>query len=178
MSLSALLLGGSKPDKVVDTDLDALFRSNVGTGSWELENVHVDKEPVNDVESSDEEIDPSQLIHESVAKHAGKGSRNRKSKYIPENETANQRDRRTVFVGNLSVEVAQKRVRVMILWCLYRLNPGIFSPYSSNSIVTSYRMYRRPKSSRLVSDQYPSKTLRLSCPPQTAKTTLLKPLKP
>ena len=71
--------------------------------------------PVKDVEASDEEVDPSQLVHESVAKPAGKSSRNRKSKHVPENETADQRDRRTVFVGNLSVEVAQKRVRAIIL---------------------------------------------------------------
>ncbi|KIM73678.1 hypothetical protein PILCRDRAFT_722317 [Piloderma croceum F 1598] len=153
MSLSALLLraSGSKPDKVVDTDLDALFRSSAiaegkkkrksreandgdvkGSGSKKRAKIleeqkrreekqkvepsedndsglDVGKEPVKDVEASDEEVDPSQLAHESVAKPAGKSSRNRKSKHVPENETADQRDRRTIFVGNLSVEVAQKR---------------------------------------------------------------------
>jgi len=62
---------------------------------------------------SDEEVDPSQLVHESVAKLTGKGKSTRKSKHVPENETADQRDLRTVFVGNLSVEVARKRVRVI-----------------------------------------------------------------
>jgi nucleolar protein 12 len=51
----------------------------------------------------------------SIAKPGGKSSRNRKSKHVPEDETADQRDRRTVFVGNLSVEVVKKRVRAIIL---------------------------------------------------------------
>jgi len=107
MSLSAFLLGASdsKPNKVVDTDLDALFRSSVSTEFYAC----------NQPSDDSEEVDPSQLVHESVAKPTGKSSRNPKSKHVPEDETADQRDRRTIFVGNLSVEVAQKRVRVIIL---------------------------------------------------------------
>ncbi|EGN93820.1 hypothetical protein SERLA73DRAFT_171723 [Serpula lacrymans var. lacrymans S7.3] len=66
-----------------------------------------------DVDSdSDEEGDPSKLVHEALAKDGSsnkKGSTGSKAKYIPEDETPEQRDARTIFVGNLSVNVAQKK---------------------------------------------------------------------
>ncbi|EIN12798.1 hypothetical protein PUNSTDRAFT_131036 [Punctularia strigosozonata HHB-11173 SS5] len=63
-------------------------------------------------ESDDEEVDPAQLVHESVAnagKQTSKGSRSRKSHYVPESETSEQRDRRTIFVGNVPADVAKSR---------------------------------------------------------------------
>ena len=62
---------------------------------------------------SDDEGDPSKLVHESLQKGAPpKGqSRHGKSKFIPSEETPEQRDARTVFVGNVAVEVAKSRVR-------------------------------------------------------------------
>jgi hypothetical protein len=90
-------------------------------------------------QESDEENDSSQLVHESVAEISGKGRRlSAKTKHVPEDETSGQRDARTIFVGNLSVEISQKKVRLLSLSHLYlrfNLDP---SPSSSNYIVTSY----------------------------------------
>ncbi|KAI0372262.1 hypothetical protein BV20DRAFT_964390 [Pilatotrama ljubarskyi] len=60
---------------------------------------------------SDDEGDPSKLVHESLLKGGqSKGqSRNGKTKYVPEEESPEQRDARTVFVGNVAVEVTKSR---------------------------------------------------------------------
>lgn len=69
-----------------------------------------------DSDAPDGDHGPSQLVHESIAKSSKKGkAASTKSKFIPGDETAEQRDARTIFVGNLSVEVAQKRVRLLSL---------------------------------------------------------------
>ncbi|KAF8886203.1 hypothetical protein BD779DRAFT_1531477 [Infundibulicybe gibba] len=47
-------------------------------------------------------------VHESVQKKRRKSSQP-KSKYVPADETSDLRDQRTIFIGNLSVEVARKR---------------------------------------------------------------------
>ena len=62
---------------------------------------------------SDDEGDPSKLVHESLLKGAEKKaqSRNGKAKYVPSEETPAQRDARTVFVGNVAIEVVKSRVR-------------------------------------------------------------------
>jgi nucleolar protein 12 len=52
--------------------------------------------------------------HESLAK-SSKGQKKAKTikvKVAPHDETAEQRNARTIFIGNLSVEVAQKKVRL------------------------------------------------------------------
>lgn len=69
----------------------------------ELENPESDPD-------SDEEGDLSKLVHESVApgnksKHGGG-----KTKFVPEEETPEQRNARTVFVGNVPVDVVKNRV--------------------------------------------------------------------
>ena len=66
----------------------------------------------------DDEGDPSQLVHESLApggkhKHSG-----HKTKYVPEGETSEQRDARTVFVGNVPLEVMKSKVRLPFVHCL------------------------------------------------------------
>lgn len=69
--------------------------------------------PIEEEESNDEdeEGDPSQLVHESLTgKGKSKSKRGSKQKYVPPDETPDQRDQRTIFIGNLSLEVAQKRV--------------------------------------------------------------------
>lgn len=61
---------------------------------------------------SDDEGDPSNLVHESLTKGAKSRQRERhnKSKYIPPDETPERRNARTIFVGNVPVEVAKSRV--------------------------------------------------------------------
>ena len=60
---------------------------------------------------TDDEGDPSKLVHESVAVAGKAKSSSGKIKFIPPEETREQRDSRTVFVGNVPVEVVTSRVR-------------------------------------------------------------------
>ena len=73
------------------------------------------KDPeLNNSLDSDPEEDHSKLVHESLssstAKSRGRSSR-AKPKYSPVEETPEQRDSRTIFIGNLPLEVARKKVR-------------------------------------------------------------------
>lgn len=43
---------------------------------------------------------------------AGKAKKVKAKRYVPEDETREDRDRRTIFVGNLGVEVAKSKVRL------------------------------------------------------------------
>ncbi|KAI1790154.1 hypothetical protein LXA43DRAFT_1017651 [Ganoderma leucocontextum] len=60
---------------------------------------------------SDDEGDPSKLVHEALQNGAQpKGqSRHGKPKFIPADETQDQRSARTIFVGNVAVEVTKSR---------------------------------------------------------------------
>ncbi|KAJ8501954.1 hypothetical protein ONZ51_g267 [Trametes cubensis] len=62
-------------------------------------------------EDSDDEGDPSNLVHESLLKgEKTKGqSRHGKAKFAPSEETPEQRDARTIFVGNVAIEVTKSR---------------------------------------------------------------------
>jgi nucleolar protein 12 len=65
-----------------------------------------------DNSDSEEESGPSTLIHESLLSGGAKSSKRvsaRKVKFAPPDESEEQRNLRTIFVGNLSSEVAQKR---------------------------------------------------------------------
>lgn len=71
----------------------------------------VPEETVDDeAEGSDNEGDLDKLVHESLTKK-DKKVRTPKTKYVPSEETAELRDQRTIFVGNLPIEVASKKVR-------------------------------------------------------------------
>lgn len=74
--------------------------------------------PVNDAdsESDEEESNPSDLVHESLTGTSkAKSKHGPKQKYTPPDETPPQRDQRTIFIGNLPLQVAQKRVCVITL---------------------------------------------------------------
>lgn len=64
----------------------------------------------NDKSYSNDDEAPTMLIHESLQKNMKKISRTPKQKYVPEDESPNQRDQRTIFVGNLPIELASKKV--------------------------------------------------------------------
>lgn len=68
-----------------------------------------DKSSDSDTEDEDEDVDPTTLVHESVKK-SSKKARGPKVKHVPSEETPELRDQRTVFVGNLPLEVASKKV--------------------------------------------------------------------
>jgi len=58
----------------------------------------------------DDDSDKSNLVHESLMEKSKSKYKSKKQKYVPPDETPAQRDQRTIFIGNLSLEVAQKRV--------------------------------------------------------------------
>ncbi|KAK0487853.1 hypothetical protein IW261DRAFT_1450398 [Armillaria novae-zelandiae] len=59
---------------------------------------------------SESDEDPSNLVHESITQTTlSTGRASQKRKFVPSDETQDQRDLRTIFVGNLSIEVAQKK---------------------------------------------------------------------
>ncbi|KAK0504413.1 hypothetical protein EDD18DRAFT_1133573 [Armillaria luteobubalina] len=59
---------------------------------------------------SESDEDPSKLVHESIAQTTlSTGRASQKRKFVPSDETQDQRDLRTIFVGNLTIEVAQKK---------------------------------------------------------------------
>ncbi|KAG1780594.1 hypothetical protein EV702DRAFT_1078915 [Suillus placidus] len=69
-------------------------------------------EPVGNNSDSEEESGPSTLVHESLLSGGVKSNQRasaRKVKFAPPDESEEQRNLRTIFVGNLSSEVAQKR---------------------------------------------------------------------
>lgn len=63
-------------------------------------------------EENDENVPPPQ--HESLgagpSQKRDRGSKN-KTKYIPQDETKEQKDERTIFIGNLPADVAKNKVR-------------------------------------------------------------------
>jgi nucleolar protein 12 len=60
-------------------------------------------------------------VHESLlegSKSRQKPTSTRKTKYVPDDETKEQRDRRSIFIGNVPSEVAKNRVRCDISFIL------------------------------------------------------------
>jgi nucleolar protein 12 len=57
----------------------------------------------------EDEDDSAALVHESIT---GKTNSSKKAKYVPEGETSETRDQRTIFIGNLPLEVAKNRVSI------------------------------------------------------------------
>lgn len=68
-----------------------------------------------DDSDEDEGVDPTRLVHESVAVDGKAKSSSGRVKYVPPEETPELRDARTVFVGNVPVEVVKNRVRKLFL---------------------------------------------------------------
>lgn len=58
---------------------------------------------------SDDEGDPAKLVHETVS--GAKSHKPTKRKIVPSDETPEQRDLRTIFVGNVPVDVVKSKVR-------------------------------------------------------------------
>ncbi|KAK2463388.1 hypothetical protein APHAL10511_004614 [Amanita phalloides] len=87
-----------------DSDIEGSFSGQENSDDERGEGHSSDDEETNEV------FDPSKLIHESLQKPKDKSLKaESKKKCTPPDETVIQRDLRTVFVGNLSVEVAKKR---------------------------------------------------------------------
>lgn len=73
-----------------------------------------------DSEGSDsDDPDAPPPVHESLLPKKEKRDRGRKKdkvRYVPPGETREQRDSRTIFVGNVPVEVVKSKVRLEIMY--------------------------------------------------------------
>jgi nucleolar protein 12 len=66
-----------------------------------------------------EDLDPASLVHETVSgAKSGRSTKKKKVHYVPENETKEQRDQRTVFIGNLPPDVLKSKVSLDSLYPL------------------------------------------------------------
>lgn len=96
-----------------------------------------------DGSDSDEEGDPSKLVHESVAVGSKPKTTSGKVKYVPSEETPEQRDARTVFVGNVPVEVVKSKVCCVLRSISYvMLNAMSYTAYAK--AVQSTHPFVRP----------------------------------
>lgn len=61
--------------------------------------------------NSDSDGDSTLPVHETLVKSKGKKrERSKKVKYVPESETREQRDSRSIFIGNLPVQIVKSKV--------------------------------------------------------------------
>lgn len=65
--------------------------------------------PSPDVGTEDEDASPP--MHETLASSKGRVETKRRKHYVPEGETAEQRNARTIFVGNVSADIVKSKVR-------------------------------------------------------------------
>lgn len=130
-------------------------------------------------DDSDDEGDPSRLVHESLLKGGEKGNKGQskewKTKNPPSDESPAQRDARTVFVGNVAIEVVKSRVCLNGCFCFPVPHPLMprphGSPLRSNSNGTFSHSSPPPRSSPSASAPSPSRAPPLSFPPTTASQT-------
>lgn len=101
----------NKKEKVDNRKPEAEEKSKVISAVESSSAEHRGGEPADNSDS--EERGPSMLVHESLLSGGAKSNQRasvRKEKFAPPDESEEQRNLRTIFVGNLSSEVAQKRV--------------------------------------------------------------------
>ena len=100
----------TKPQKSKSTDKVPTSQPEPSTSAAQADASAND--PTEDAEDSDEDGDPSQLVHESLTGTQPKGKgRHSQNKYVPSEETSEQRNLRTIFVGNVVVDVMKNKVR-------------------------------------------------------------------
>jgi nucleolar protein 12 len=103
--LSSLLL---KKSSQPDPELDALFQASAPKRKRAAPQEPDRAKRAKNDDDGDSEGDPSTLVHESLADRPR--NRGSKQKYVPPDETPAKKDQRTIFVGNLPLQAAQKRV--------------------------------------------------------------------
>lgn len=91
-------------DEDDNSDVENLYLSGRKAGT-----VKSTEEDAASPSSSDDEHSP--LVHESLKTGKKKG-RSLPAKFVPSDETADQRNARTIFIGNLPLQVAQKKVSI------------------------------------------------------------------
>ena len=107
------------------------------------------------------ESDGEDPVHETLVKSTKQRVKTTKRKHVPEDETPEMRDRRTIFVGNLPLEVLSKTVRIAHYENSLFQSIQIFSSPSRSSYKDiSFPWYRPLKSNPYASARSPSKCLR------------------
>lgn len=104
--------------------------AGVPTAAKEGEGVDGSGKEDDDHEDEDDEA-PANLVHESLEKKTKK-VRAARTKFVPQDETSEQRDLRTIFIGNLPLETASKKVCVMYFKFIYLLLTLSYSLYKSS----------------------------------------------
>lgn len=99
--------GKTREAKEVEAEEDKSDLENEYLGAQLVHKPNALHDPEGDEEVSDEE--PQHPVHESLRKDRKHNRAGAKTKFVPADETAERRDQRTIFIGNLPVEVAQKR---------------------------------------------------------------------
>jgi hypothetical protein len=113
--------------------------------------VAAEDEDDEDSEAEVEDDEDTELVHEAAVKGKAKQKKVKAQKYVPENESKEDRDRRTIFVGNLPLEVAKSKVSVSCsagIPLIGSLGSLSFGPIFSLS-------HLEPRLSRLVCVRYP-----------------------
>jgi nucleolar protein 12 len=107
------------PEEIGDEDnavLEETYEHKVRPGKQVARGSSRDEAQLND--TSDGEEDASQLVHETIVKNAKRDktrSRHAHHHHVPPDETKEQRDARTIFLGNVPMEVAKSKVRPLSL---------------------------------------------------------------
>ena len=105
--------------------LEETYEHKVRPGKQVARGSPRDEEHPND--TSDSEEDASQLVHETMVKNAKRDkTRSRHVHHVPPDETKEQRDSRTIFLGNVPMEVAKNKVCPFLSHLV-----SLFSPITS-----------------------------------------------
>ena len=92
-------------NQLPEDDEDSVSSNHDTVDSWSAPAV---EPPLENNEEGD-----YQLVHESLTKPTKKQTVPTKKKYVrDDDETREMRDRRTIFVGNLPLEILSKKVRI------------------------------------------------------------------
>lgn len=100
------------PEEIGDEDnagLEEAYEHKVRPGKQVAKGSSKDEEQLNG--TSDSEEDASQLVHETMVKNAKRDKTRSRHvhHYVPPDETKEQRDARTLFLGNVPMEVAKSK---------------------------------------------------------------------
>jgi nucleolar protein 12 len=138
--------GGSKktttkekaPEEIGDEDnagLEDAYKHKVRTGKQVARGSSRDEEQLND--TSDSEEDASQLVHETMVKSVQRDKTRSRPvhHHVPPNETKEQRDARTIFLGNVPMEVAKSKV------CPLSFSPGLTLLTDYQSALKAFKKY-------------------------------------
>jgi len=141
--------------EVIESASSKKAKSKAGRASEAAAVQAEERLPIPEVAEDDEqdseaelEEEDEELVHEAASKGKKKQKKVKAQKYIPENESKEDRDRRTIFVGNLPLEVAKSKVSLPGSLPSSMRTPLMASPGSPNFALISPLSRPRPRSSR------------------------------